>query len=202
MNLLQIESHINQGQNLLFYKKDVHDIYKQINSNFLCVFFNEPTPIKHRLMESIETVVNQTEPSLSRLTLPELIKILMVKLNSKTLIILFNNFHILTRRLVATLQELNRYQNIIFICSFDKDFKSEAYGFFTTFHLMNVDQYKLETGKDEINISYAVYFFLGLIGFFIYLKTASSAYMAAMLIGGIWFGMIIFRTFIYTGGRV
>ncbi|PKL66545.1 MAG: hypothetical protein CVV28_10400 [Methanobacteriales archaeon HGW-Methanobacteriales-1] len=202
MNLIQIEAHINQGQNLLFYKNDVHDIYKQINSNFLCVFFNEPTPIKHRLIECIETVVNQTEPSLSRLTLPELIKILMVKLNSKKLIILFNNFHILTRRLVATLQELNRYKNIIFICSFDKDFKSEVYGFFTTFHIMNVDQYKLETGKDEINISYAVYFCLGLICFFIYLKTASSAYIGAMLIGGAWFGLVIFRTFVYTGGRV
>jgi hypothetical protein len=67
---------------------------------------------------------------------------------------------------------------------------------------MNVDQYKLETGKDEINISYAVYFCLGLICFFIYLKTASSAYIGAMLIGGAWFGLVIFRTFVYTGGRV
>jgi hypothetical protein len=66
MNLIQIESHINQGQNLLFYKKDFNDIYKQINSNFLCVFFNDPIPIKHRLIECIETVVNQTEPSLTR----------------------------------------------------------------------------------------------------------------------------------------
>lgn len=46
MNLIQIESHINQGHNLLFYKNDVHDIYKQINSNFLCVFFNYKKQIK------------------------------------------------------------------------------------------------------------------------------------------------------------
>lgn len=202
MNLLRIKNHINQGQNLLFYNKDVHEIYKQLNNDHICAFFNDPSPIKARLIECIERVVNQKEPALNRLTVPELIKILLVKLNSQILVILFNNFHTLTRRLVGVYQELNRYENIIFICGLEKDFKKEAYGFFKTFKLVNLEQYKMETGKDEINVSYSIYFFLGLIGFIIYLKTATSANMAAMLLGGAWFGLIIFRTFVYTGGRV
>lgn len=202
MNLLQIKNHINQGQNLLFYNKDVHEIYTQLKDEHTCAFFNDPSPIKARIMECIERVVNQKEPALNRLTVPELIKILLVKLNSQIIVILFNNFHTLTRRLLGVYQELNRYRNIIFICGLEKDFKKEAYGFYKTFKLVNLEQYKMETGKDEINVSYTIYFFLGLMGFIIYLKTATSANMAAMLLGGAWFGLIIFRTFVYTGGRI
>jgi hypothetical protein len=104
MNLLQIKNHINQGQNLLFYNQDVHHIYKQLNNDHICAFFNDPSPIKARLIECIEMVVNQQEPALNRLIVPELFKISLVKLNSQVFIILFNNFHTLTGRLVSAYQ--------------------------------------------------------------------------------------------------
>lgn len=102
---------------------------------------------------------------------------------------------------MSVYEELNRNENILFICSFDQEFKKEAYKFYKTFKVINMEEYRLETGKDEINISYPIYLVVSIVGFFIYFKTITSANMGAMLIGGAWFGIIIFRTFIYTGGR-
>ncbi|MDP1552425.1 MAG: hypothetical protein Q8M06_05400 [Methanobacteriaceae archaeon] len=201
MNLIQISKELQEGQNLLFFNKDLYDIYKGINSNYISVFFNEPSPIKARLIVSIETVVGSKEPALYKLTVPELVNILQVKVFSTKLVIIFNGFHLLTGKQVSVYEELNRNENILFICSFDQEFKKEAYKFYKTFKVINMEEYRLETGKDEINISYPIYLVVSIIGFFIYFKTITSATMGTMLIGGAWFGIIIFRTFIYTGGR-
>ncbi|MCK9150516.1 hypothetical protein [Methanobacterium alcaliphilum] len=201
MNLIQITRSIGEGQNLLFYDRDVQKVYLELNSKYNCIFFNEPVPLKVRVIECIETVVRKKEASLKKFTTAELIKILLAKLNSNKLIILFNGFHLLNRQAVSSLQELNNHTNIMFICSFNKEFKSEVYGFYKTFQLVNMEEYRLETGQDEINITYPVYFIFGVIAFLIFLKASSLANVSATILGALWFGLIIFRTMVYVGGR-
>ena len=168
---------------------------------FSCIYFNEPLSVKVRLIESINIISGNRKPSLNRLTIAELRDLLVKRLKYKTLIILFNHFERLTKRSVQAYQYLNSLENIRFICSFNKNFKPEVYSFFRTFELINQDEYKLKHGKKEINITYTVYAILSIYCFFIYMKTASSLAMAAILIGGAWFGLIIFRTLMYAGGR-
>ena len=38
--------------------------------------------------------------------------------------------------------------------------------------------------------------------FLLYMKISYSLYMAVILIGGVWFALIIFRTLMYAGGRI
>ena len=201
MNLIQIKDDINNGRNLIFYNKDVFNCYKQLKNDYLCIYFNEPLPVKVRLIESINVISGNRKPSLNRLTIAELRDLLVKRLKYKTLIILFNHFERLTKRSVQAYQYLNSLENIRFICSFNKNFKPEVYSFFRTFELINQDEYKLKHGKKEINITYTVYAILSIYCFFIYMKTASSLAMAAILIGGAWFALIIFRTLMYAGGR-
>jgi hypothetical protein len=201
MNLIQIREDISNGRNLIFYNKDVYNCYKQLKSDFLCIYFNEPLPVKVRLMESINIISGNRKPSLSRLTIAELRDLLVKRLKYKTLIILFNHFERLTKRSVQAYQYLNSLENVRFICSFNKNFKPEVYSFFRTFEFINEDEYKLKHGREEINVTYAVYAILSVYCFFIYLKAASSLLMATILIGGAWFALIIFRTLMYAGGR-
>jgi hypothetical protein len=201
MNLIQIKDDINNGRNLIFYNKDVYNCYKQLKNDYLCIYFNEPLPVKVRLIESINIISGNRKPSLNRLTIAELRDLLVKRLKYKTLIILFNHFERLTKRSVQAYQYLNSLENIRFVCSFNKNFKPEVYSFFSTFELINQDEYKLKHGKKEINITYTVYAILSIYCFFIYMKTASSLAMAAILIGGAWFALIIFRTLMYAGGR-
>jgi hypothetical protein len=115
---------------------------------------------------------------------------------------MFNNFDILTKRAAQIYQHLNSHQNILFICSFASNFSQDVYPFFKSFLFINKEEYNEKTGKNEVNITYAMYFLMSVLCFFIYIKTASSMAMAMILIGGAWFALIIFRTFTYAGGRI
>jgi len=201
MNLIQIKEQIDEGNNLIFYNKDVFKYYDELMNDYLCIYFNEPLPVKGRLIECINRVSNRKRPSLKRQTMSELKKILVNELHYEKLIIIFNHFERLTKRSVQIYQYLNSLKNVQFICSFTKNFKSDVYPFFKTFILVNRDEYELNCGKREINITYTIYGILSVYCFFIYLKTASSMIMAMVLIGAGWFALIIFRTLMYAGGR-
>ncbi len=203
MKLLQLKDDINNGTNLMFYKKDVYNCFKELKSEYLCVYYNEPLPIKMRLVDAMNIISGYSKAQLNRLSIPELTKFLVEELESKTLIILFNHFERLTERSLQIYQYLNSMENIHLICSFNvvKTFKPEVYLFFKTFKWVNIQDYKFENTKDEINITYAVYAILSIYCFFIYLKTSFSCNIASLLLGGAWFGFLIFRTLMYTGGR-
>jgi hypothetical protein len=203
MKLIQIKEDIENGRNLMFYKKDVYSCFKELKREYLCVYYNEPLPVKMRLVDAMYAISGFTKAQLNSLTIPELTKLLVRELESKTLIILFNHFERLTERSLQIYQYLNSMENIRLICSFNvvKTFKPEIYLFFKTFKLVNMGDYKVENTKDEINITYAVYAILSIYCFFIYMKTSFSCNIASLLLGGAWFAFLIFRTLMYTGGR-
>ncbi|HOI71235.1 MAG TPA: hypothetical protein PLC38_02995 [Methanobacterium sp.] len=201
MNLIQIKKQIDNGNNLIFYNKDVYKYYDGLVNDYLCIYFNEPLPVKVRLIECINKVSNRKRPSLKRQTMAELKNILVKELKYEKLVIIFNHFERLTKRSVQIYQYLNSLDNVRFICSFNKNFKPDVYPFFRTFELVNKEEYKLKCGSNEINITYTIYGIISVFCFFIYMKTASSLIMATILIGGAWFALIIFRTLMYAGGR-
>ncbi len=201
MNVIQITEKINDGKNLIFYNKSIFDFYEALKDDYLCIYFNEPTPVKVRLIKLINELSPDNKHSLNRLTIAELKDILVKELTHERLIITFNHFERLTKRTVEVYQYLNSLNNIQFICSFSQNFKPEVYPFFKRFELVNKEEYKEKGVKDEINITYFVYALLSLIFFFVYIKASSSLFMAALLMGGAWFSLIIFRTFVFVGCR-
>ena len=201
MNLIQITEHIEKVNNLIFYNKNVFECFNSLKNDYMCIYFNEPIPMKPRLIESILQISTDDKLSLNRLTIAELMEILINELKYEQLIILFNHFERLTKKTVQSYQYLNSLDNIQFVCSFDKKFKSEAYSFFKTFELVNKDEYMYSSGADEINITYPVFALLSIIFFFIYIKMASLE-IGFLLVGASWFALIIFRSLMYVGGRV
>jgi hypothetical protein len=201
MKIIQISEKISKGKNIIFYNKNIYDCYKQLQDDYFCIYFNEPTPIKGRLIKIINEITDENKPSLNRKTIPSLKNILIKKLKYERLIICFNHFDSLTNKSVQVYQSLNSLENIHFVCSFNKKFKKEIYPFYSQFELANKEEYEKETVKDEINMTFPVYLFIALFCFVIYLKAASSLYMAFILIGAAWFSLIIFRTLIFIGGR-
>lgn len=201
MNLIQIREELSAGKNLIFYNKNVYEYYNSLHNDFICIYFNEPVPVKPRLIESIEKISGKKNNSLTRLTISELKALFVEELQYEKLVIIFNHFERLTKSSVQVYQYLNSLENVQFICSFNKNFKPEAYPFFKTFELVNKEEYDAVNCKDEINITYTAYFIISALCFVIYLKTASSMMIGVLLIGGAWFALIIFRTLMYAGGR-
>lgn len=202
MNIIKIEEKLDSGVNIIFYDKDIYPLFSRLNEEYRCIYFNEPVPVKMRLIELIEKVSSNKRLSLRRLTISELREIFVRELAYERIIIMFNHFERLTKRSVEFYQFINSLPNVTFICSFKRNFKPEVYPFFKTFFLVNQDEYHQKNSKDEINVTYTIYLILSCLCFVVYLKTATSLFMAFLLIGAAWFALIIFRTFIYVGGRV
>jgi hypothetical protein len=202
MKVLQIMGKISEGKNIIFYNKSVYDCYTKLKDNYVCIYFNEPTPVKVRLIKIINELSDENKLSLNRLTITELKDILVKELQYERLVITFNHFERLTKRTVQVYQHLNSLSNIQFICSFSQDFKPEVYPFYKRFELLNKEEYEKKGFKDEINVTYALYVLISVYCFFIYLKSVLSIYSIFMVIGGVWLALIIFRTLIFVGGRL
>ena len=202
MKIIQIRDKIDDGKNVIFFQKSVYDCFNELKEDFLCVYFSEPIPVKVRLINIIQELNGDDSRYLNRKTITELKEILLKQLKYERLIICFNHFERLTKRTVQIYQSLNSLTNVQFLCNFQNNFKSELYPFYKTFILANPEKYELKNSKNEINITYAVYILISIYVFIIYLKTASSIYMAFILIGAAWFALIIFRTLVFVGGRL
>ena len=206
MKIIQVREQLSRGKNLMFYKRDVFNCYNQLKSDFSCVYSNKPVPVKFNLTQAVNLVSDEKHKVLYKKTIPELMDILIDDLGSRTLIFIFNNFEKLTSTSVENYQFLNNQDNILFICSISGHFrgekKAELYNFYKLFKFANKEDLEEDTRKDEINITYTVYLLLAALSFIIYLKTASSIFMAGVLIGAAWFAFLIFRTILFVGGKV
>lgn len=200
-NIIQLKGEISNGKNIIFYDKSIFDCYNKLKDDYICIYFNEPTPVKVRLMKVVDELAPDTNYSLNRLTIAELKEILFKELTHDRLIITFNHFERLTKSTVQVYQYLNSMNNIQFVCSFSQEFKPEIYPFFKTFEFVNKEEYETKSTKDEINITYFIYALLSLTCFFVYIKASQSILMAAIFLGGAWFALIVFRTLIFVGGR-
>ncbi|WP_231551395.1 hypothetical protein [Methanobacterium sp. SMA-27] len=173
-----------------------------MKEDYFCVYFNEPVPVRVQLIKLLKLINPDYSFNSSHITVAELKEAIVKELDHENLIIIFNHFEKLSKRYVGIYQYLNSFQNIQFICSFINKINRNTYPFYETFKILNKEEYKNDTAKDEINITYSLYIIISIICFFVYIKSANSVYMAAILLGGAWFALIIFRTMMYAGGRV
>ena len=202
MKIIQIKDLIKKQKNIIFYNKDVNQCYKKLKDDYLCVYFDEPVPVRVKLIKMLKLVNPDYSFNSSHITVSELKYAIVKELGQKNLIIIFNHFERLSKRYVGIYQYLNSIKNIQFICSFEDKINRITYPFYKTFEHLNKEEYKTDTAKDEINITYSLYILVSIICFFVYIKSANSIYMATILLAGAWFALIIFRTMMYAGGRV
>ncbi len=202
-----VVTNINKGKNCIFYKEDVYPYYEELKEDFNCVYLNEPVPIKRSLLKILDKISDDNLTVLSRMTNSDLKELLIQKLNHQKLVIAFNHFERLTKKVLEIYEYLNSVKYIVFVASFSDNFNKEAYPFFKKFIIINPEKYEPFNKKDEINVTYALYFLVGIICFALYLKLALSMctvaiFFSVITMGALWFGFLVFRTLIFAGGKV
>ena len=201
MNIKELREHLHRGENVLLYKRDVTLYITHLKDEFPCILLGEPLPLKYKLIKCIQGISGDEFSTLEKMNIVQLRDTLSAKIEDNKLLIIFNQFDRLTRKSAEIYHSLHQNGKVIYLSSFQGHFKPEVYSFYKSFQLLNKNEYHSETGKNDINISYAVYAILGILCCLFYLKISSSA-ASAVLIGALWFAVIIFRTLIYVGGRV
>lgn len=177
-------------------------VFDTLKDDNLCIYFNEPTPVRVRLIEMLRLINPDFTFNSAHITIAELKDDIIKELGDKIFIIIFNNFEKLSKRSVAPYEFLIRKHNIQFICSFNTRINRNVYQFRKNFKILNEEEYTESIKKSEINVTYSLYILISIICFFVYIKSANSIFMASILLGGAWFALIIFRTMMYAGGRV
>jgi len=71
-NVIHLRQKIDDGKNLIFYKKSVFNCYDELEDDYLCIYFNEPTPVKGKLVKIVTKVSEDKKTSLNRKTIEEL----------------------------------------------------------------------------------------------------------------------------------
>ncbi|MBU4534990.1 MAG: hypothetical protein KKF16_04005 [Euryarchaeota archaeon] len=202
MKLLQVEDILKKGKNVLLYQEEVEEYYDFLSDKYRCILLKEPIPLKYNLLKCVKFVSNEERGVLNRLNQPELRDKLLEELDDEVLIIFFNHFQALTWKSAHTLLTLWKTGKVLFFCSFNHHFKPEIYKFYQTFTLINKEEYEKDTGKNEINITYPLYLVVAILIFLLYIRTASTAFIAVSIIGGAWFSFLMVRSMMYVGGKV
>ncbi len=177
MKLIKIRELLRVQENLLFYNRDVYQYYNKLKDDYLCIYFDEPIPVRIRLIGILKTINPDYKFNKNHITIAELREVIPKELGSKNLLILFNNFEKLNKSALNVYKHLNTNKNVKFICSFKNRFKNDAYTFYKTFNFINKEDYPYEENLKRINITYTIYAILSLLCLLIYIKTSFSFYI-------------------------
>lgn len=204
MKLLNVQKLLSQNKNLIFYKKDVKLYYDMLKDKHRCVYLDSPRNTRTRFQQIAKAIAGNKYGSITPKTIPELQKIIVEESKIKRLVILFNEFERHTETSALQYSYLTKYGSVLFISSFYNYFgtQRELTSFYNTFHLVNEDELMSDVNLDEVNVTYTMYFIIAAIMFLVYLKASTNIASAVVLIGGLWFAFLIFRTLIYVGGKV
>ncbi len=80
MKIIRIRDKIDDGKNIIFFKRVIYDCFNELNEDFLCVYFSEPIPVKVRLIKIIQELNGDDICTLNRKTITELKEILLKQL--------------------------------------------------------------------------------------------------------------------------
>ena len=186
---------VNSNKSVLVYKEDVHKFLPDLANRWTAIFIGEPVPPKQKLIVISEKLGFAKKEKLRRKTIEELKELIKEKTKNKKIVILFNHFERMTQLGADTWGFLISLDSIILVTSYSTNFKPAAY---TLYRQM---EHIREEKHEEMDIKYSIFAIITALGLFSYIKlaTASNAYIASILLAGIWFGLIIFRTFIFVG---
>ena len=192
---------IKKGQNSLIYKKNVFTLVKDLEKHYLTVYINEPSPVKHKLIQMITQIQTRRdrkvpkESELTRMTTEDLKMMLFKKASGIKVVVAFNHFERLTATTARFWHSVAGHERLVFIGSLFTKFKKEAYGFYKTFEVINEAEMREQSPAGEIDITLPTVIACGALVFICFLKI--SFISSEVFIGAIWFAFLLARTLLY-----
>lgn len=186
---------VRENKSVLVYKEDVHKFLPDLANRWTTVFVGNPVPPKQKLVDISSKLGLENKDKLRRKTIEELKELLEAKTKNKKVVIMFNHFEKMTQLGADTWGFLNRLESVVIVASYSRSFKSVAYELYQQFEHIREEMH------EEIDIKYSIFAVLSALCIFLYMKIASLnvGMVAFTLLATVWFGLIIFRTFIYIG---
>lgn len=209
-----IISNIQLGNNQTIYREDMYQIYKAIieelyqpkrskyDINYKCIYIDTQKD-KDIILDAIKAVkdINPKKKKLHKLKQEDLIEMLIAILPGTQLIIVYNYLEDMTNKREQLFRKLMRHK-VLFIAGFQKMPKENRMPFFKKHYFVNKAEYELLKGENKIDITYFFYMFITIFMVLIFLRIVSLGTIGDIAASALWFGLLVFRTFSYIGGKV
>ena len=210
----EIVFNIEQGKSQAIYGRDMFHIYKQIqaelyaternknDTDYKCIYIDTQTN-KEIIISGLTAIKNidAKEKKLNKATQEELIQILIATLPNKKLIIFYNYMEDISNKKEELFKRLMRHK-VLFVAGFQKLPKKNRIDFFKKHEFVNKAEYEILQGENNIDITYFFYMFITLFIVLIFLRIVSLGTIGDIISSALWFGLLVFRTFSYIGGKV
>ena len=184
----QLEKH----NNILLYKEELHEHFKEFNREYNAVYISTPKKGK-TAFEQILKKLDKNSKTKNK-TISKLLQEIIEETKNKRLYIFVDNFDQLSKRELQNYKELEQQENILLIANIneDKEFIDEE--FLNKFVIFNESSFK-NNRSQSININYVILLLLSFLIFLLFLRIQLS--LLRYIVNGLWFTLLMYRSFYY-----
>lgn len=184
----QLEKH----NNVLLYKEDLHEHFKEFNTEYYSVYISTPKKGKtafEQILKKLDKDSNTKNKTISKL-LQEIIE----ECENKRLYIFVDNFDQLSKRELQNYKELEQQKNIFLIVNINEDREFIDEEFLNKFVIINESSFK-NNRSQSININYVILLLLSFLIFLLFLRIQLS--LLRYIVSALWFTLLMYRSFYY-----
>ena len=184
----QLEKH----NNILLYKEELHEHFKEFNREYNAVYISTPKKGK-TAFEQILKKLDKNSKTKNK-TISKLLQEIIEETKNKRLYIFVDNFDQLSKRELQNYKELEQQENILLIANIneDKEFIDEE--FLNKFVIFNESSFK-NNRSQSININYVILLLLSFLIFLLFLRIQLS--LLRYIVSALWFTLLMYRSFYY-----
>ena len=184
----QLEKH----NNILLYKEELHEHFKEFNREYNAVYITTPKKGK-TAFEQILKKLDKNSKTKNK-TISKLLQEIIEETKNKRLYIFVDNFDQLSKRELQNYKELEQQENILLIANIneDKEFIDEE--FLNKFVIFNESSFK-NNRSQSININYVILLLLSFLIFLLFLRIQLS--LLRYIVSALWFTLLMYRSFYY-----
>ena len=188
----KIMEQLVKHNNVLLYKEDLHEHFKEFNKECDAVYISTPKKGKTAFEQILKKLDNDSNTK--NKTISKLLQEIIEESENKILYIFVDNFDQLSKRELQNYKELEQQKNIFLIVNIneDKEFIDEE--FLNKFVIINESSFK-NNRSQSININYVILLLLSFLIFLLFLRIQLS--LLRYIVSALWFTLLMYRSFYY-----
>lgn len=184
----QLEKH----NNVLLYKEDLHEHFKEFNTEYYSVYISTPKKGKTAFEQILKKLDNDSNTK--NKTISKLLQEIIEESENKKLYIFVDNFDQLSKRELQNYKELEQQKNIFLIVNINEDREFIDEEFLNKFVIINESSFK-NNRSQSININYVILLLLSFLIFLLFLRIQLS--LLRYIVSALWFTLLMYRSFYY-----
>ncbi len=188
----EITAQLQKGNNVLLYREELYEYYKNLNKEHKAVYISTPKKGKTAFEQIIKSIDKEHE--IKNKTISKLMEEIIESSKYESLYLCIDNFEQLSKRELQNYKELERQENIKLIANINEDKQFIDDTFLDKFVILNEHEFR-NNRSQSINLNYVLLLLLSFLIFLLFIRIQLS--LLRYIVSGLWFTLLMYRSFYY-----